>query len=261
MSGTDRLLEIMARLRDPDGGCPWDLEQTFETIAPYTIEEAYEVEDAIRRRDMAALRDELGDLLLHVAYHARMAEEQGAFRFDDVVEAVCEKMIRRHPHVFGEASVESAAEQTGHWEEMKAEERARRATQQGRAPSALDGVPVGLPALLRAHKLRARARRAGFRWDEISQVFAKLEEEVGELRQAADARDPEAIEHELGDVFFAAVSVADDLGVDPEAALRSASARFETRLRRVETFAAERGQTLSDVPLGGLLELWRRAKG
>jgi MazG family protein len=260
MSDTARLLEIMARLRDPDGGCPWDLEQTFETIARYTIEEAYEVEDAIRRRDMAALRDELGDLLLQVTYHARMAEEQGSFSFGDVVEAICEKMIRRHPHVFGEASVESAAEQTGHWEQMKAEERAQRAAGQGRAPSALDGVAVGLPALVRAHKLRSRARRAGFRWDEIAQVFAKLEEEVGELREAAAEGDAEAIEHELGDVFFAAVSVADDLGVDPEAALRAANARFESRLRRVEALAAEQGQTLSDVPLGGLLKLWRRAK-
>ncbi len=260
VSSIDRLIEIMARLRDPENGCPWDLEQDFASIAPYTIEEAYEVEDAIRRGDREDLRDELGDLLLQVVFHARMAQEEGAFAFDDVVDAICDKLVRRHPHVFDDATIEDADAQTRAWEEQKRGEREARARAEGRESSVLDGVPVGLPALMRARKLRARARRAGFRWQEIGQALDKLEEEVAELRQAVESEDPAATEHELGDAIFAAVGVGDDTGRDPEDALRSALARFEARLRHVEAAAAARGQTLEQTPLAELLELWGQAK-
>jgi len=260
VSSIDRLIEIMARLRDPEHGCPWDVEQDFASIAPYTIEEAYEVDDAIRRGDREDLRDELGDLLLQVVFHARMAQEEGAFAFDGVVEALCDKLVRRHPHVFGDATIEDADAQTRAWEAQKRGEREARARAEGREPSVLDGVPVGMPSLMRARKLRSRARRAGFRWREISQALDKLEEEVAELRQAVESKDAAAIEHELGDVIFAAVGVAEDTGHEPEDAVRSALARFESRLRHVEAAAAARGQTLEEIPLGDLLELWRRAK-
>ncbi len=266
MSSVDRLIEIMAQLRDPEHGCPWDVEQDFASIAPYTIEEAYEVEDAIRRGDRAELRDELGDLLLQVVFHARMAEEEGSFGFEQVVESICHKLVRRHPNVFaGERLPDSGAKpaadaQLDAWEAHKRHERAERAREAGREPSVLDGIPVGLPALMRARKYRARARRAGFRWREISQALDKLEEEVAELREAVQARDEAAIEHELGDVLFAAVGVGEDLGTDPEAAMRGALARFESRLRHVERAATARGQTLEQIPLGELLTLWSDAK-
>jgi MazG family protein len=260
VSSIDRLLEIMARLRDPERGCPWDVEQDFASIAPYTIEEAYEVEDAIRRGDRDDLRDELGDLLLQVVFHARMAEEEGSFAFDAVVEAICDKLVRRHPNVFADQPLPDAAAQLDAWEGHKRSERAERARAEGREPSVLDGIPVGLPALMRARKFRARARRAGFRWTEISQALDKLEEEVAELRQAVDAGDARAIEHELGDVLFAAVGVGDDTGADPEAAMRTALARFAARLRHVEGAAAALGLGLEQIPLGELLELWGEAK-
>ncbi len=257
MASVEKLLEIMVRLRDPQGGCPWDLEQTFETIAPYTIEEAYEVEDAISRADWSALPGELGDLLLQVVFHAQMAQEEGKFGFAEVVEAICEKLVRRHPHVFGEASeVRTAADQTEAWEAMKARERQA----EGGPGSALDGVPMGLPALTRAHKLQSRARRAGFRWPGASESLGKLEEEVRELRDAVAGGDAVRILDELGDVFFSCTSAAGELGIDPETAVRAANAKFDARFRRMEAELAGRGEELSSKSPDELIRLWNELK-
>jgi MazG family protein len=254
-SGIERLLEVMARLRDPEGGCPWDVEQSFETIAPYTIEEAYEVDDAVRRRDFAALRDELGDLLLQVVFHAQMAREQGRFDFADVVEAICDKLERRHPHVFGDARIDTARAQTEAWEQHKTRERAR-----GGATSALDGVPVGLPALLRARKLMGRAARAGFAWETSAQAADKVAEELEEVRAELAVGDPERLEAELGDLLIASARLAQQLEIDPETALRKATARFEARLRHVEASLAAEGRGLADADLDELRTRWRHAK-
>ena len=251
-----RLLAVMARLRDPDGGCPWDLEQSFETIAPYTIEEAYEVAEAITVGDRAALKDELGDLLLQVVYHARMAEEEGSFGFDDVAAAIAEKMIRRHPHVFGDATVADAEAQTGAWERQKAEERARKAAAEGRTASALEGVSAALPALMRSVKLQRRAARVGFDWPEIGPVLAKIEEEIGELREEVAAGDADRLEDEMGDVLFAVVNLARHLGVDPETALRRSNAKFERRFRGVEDRLAAQGLTPDEAGLDAMEAIW-----
>ncbi|HEY3912363.1 MAG TPA: nucleoside triphosphate pyrophosphohydrolase [Stellaceae bacterium] len=258
----DRLLAIMARLRDPEGGCPWDREQNFATIAPYTIEEAYEVADAIARGDMAGLKDELGDLLFQVVFHARMAEEAGLFAFDEVAAAIADKMVRRHPHVFGDAEIASAAEQTRAWEEHKASERRARAAAAGTRESVLDGVALALPALLRAAKIQARAARIGFDWAEARPVIAKLAEEIAELEAELDpdrdsGADPEKIEDEMGDILFAAANLARKLDLDPEAALRRATAKFERRFRAVEAIAAERG---IGADLDALEALWQQVK-
>ena len=231
-----RLLQIMARLRTPRGGCPWDLEQNFATIAPYTIEEAYEVADAIDRGDMASLKDELGDLLFQVVFHAQMASEAGDFGFGDVVRNISDKMLRRHPHVFGDASIATAEAQTTAWETHKAAERQARAEAEGRAPSVLDGVAAGLPALSRAIKLQNRAARVGFDWPDIAPVFDKISEEIGELRAelAADSSNLNRLEDELGDVLFVLANLARHLKVDPEAALRRTNAKFERRFQRIE---------------------------
>ena len=271
-SGIDRLLEVMARLRDPAGGCPWDLEQSFETIAPYTVEEAYEVAEAIRQRDMAALRDELGDLLLQVVFHARMAEEDGCFDFDAVARGIAEKMIRRHPHVFGDDETDvrtSTTAQKKAWEAQKADEREARAAAEGRTPSALDGVALALPDLLRAEKLQKRAARVGFDWPAPGPVFDKVLEEVAELREAAspEASDPadpaaaaSAIAGELGDLLFACVNLARHLGVDPEAALGAANAKFTARFHHVEAALAASGRRADDIGLAELDRLWEEAK-
>ena len=229
-----RLLAIMARLRDPARGCPWDIEQTFASVAPYTIEEAYEVADAIAQGDLEGLRDELGDLLFQVVFHSRMAEEAGRFSFEDVARGACEKMERRHPHVFGEARVTSAREQTLAWEAHKAAERGARGARG--TPSEMDGVSLALPALVRAQKLQRRAARVGFDWPDVEGVLAKLEEEMEELRSARRAEEPrERLEAELGDLLFTCVNVGRHLGVDAEGALRRTNARFESRFRRLET--------------------------
>ena len=242
MRPLDRLLAIMARLRDPERGCPWDREQNFSTIAPYTIEEAYEVADAIARGDMAALKDELGDLLFQVVFHARMAEEQGFFGFEDVAAAIADKMERRHPHVFGGAEIASVAAQNEAWEEHKAAERRDRAQDSGAAESVLDGVALALPALMRAVKLQSRAARIGFDWPDARPVFDKLAEEIAELEaeleQRGRARAPWKTRWAI--ILFAAANLARKLDIDPEAALRRATAKFERRFRRVETLAAER---------------------
>jgi ATP diphosphatase len=248
------LLDVMARLRTPLSGCPWDLEQTFKTIAPYTIEEAYEVADAIDRGDLPALEDELGDLLFQVVFHARMAEEAGAFDFARVARAVTTKMLRRHPHVFSDrADQRTAEEQAKAWETIKASEHA-----QTDANSVLDGVPRAAPALMRAAKLAKRAARIGFDWPDAQSVFAKLDEERSELEQAIAAGDRDNVAEEIGDVLFVLANLARKLGVDPEDCLRAANAKFERRFRHVERRAAE---TATPLPLATLDAYWEEAKG
>jgi len=250
----DRLLAIMARLRDPDRGCPWDREQNFATIAPYTIEEAYEVADAIERGDMTALKDELGDLLFQVVFHARMAEEAGLFGFGDVAEAIADKMERRHPHVFGDVEIASVAAQNEAWEAHKAAERQA----SGAAASVLDGVALALPALLRATKISRRAARIGFDWPDARAVIPKLAEEIAELEAELDqGADPAMVEEEMGDLLFAAANLARKLDIEPETALRRATAKFERRFRQVEALAAERG---IGRDLDALEALWQEVK-
>lgn len=247
------LLQIMARLRNPEGGCPWDLEQDFRSVAPYTIEEAYEVADAIERGSMAELVDELGDLLLQVVFHAQMGQEAGLFDFGDVVRAINDKMIRRHPHVFGDAEVRSAAAQTEAWEQMKAAER-------GRQGSRLDAVSRGLPEWLRAHKLQKQAARAGFEWPDVDSVLAKLQEEIGELRAELAAKAPSTrVQDELGDVAFVLVNLARHLDVDYGAALRGCNAKFERRFRRMEQLAEPVGG-LEQLTFAQLEHLWDRVR-
>jgi len=259
--GIDRLLAVMARLRDPDGGCPWDIEQDFASIAPYTIEEAYEVADAIAEGDMDQLRDELGDLLLQVAYHTQMAHEAGAFDFDAVAAGIADKMIRRHPHVFGDTEIASAGAQTLAWEEQKARERAAKAAARGDQVSALDGVATGLPALTRALKLQNRAARVGFDWPDVAPVLDKIDEEKDELKEAmASEAEPFRIAEELGDLLFAVVNAARHLEVDPEEALRAANRKFERRFRHVEKSLAAEGREAREVDLETLEAFWQRAK-
>ena len=284
-----RLIEIMARLRTPETGCPWDLEQTFETIAPHTIEEAYEVADAIERRDMADLKDELGDLLLQVVYHARMAEEAGAFAFGDVVEGVRRKMIRRHPHVFGDASACSAGDVNGIWDKIKAEERAEKAQERARlsqlaipdaAPSMLADVPIALPALTRAIKLQDKAAKVGFDWPNLAPVFDKLKEELAEFEDVALPADPRAagtgapapsgrlreaesegaIKEEFGDILFVMANIARHLKIDPETCLRAANQKFVRRFAHIEARLAEQGRAPAQSTLAEMDALWDEAK-
>lgn len=262
---TDDLLRIMAKLRDPDGGCPWDVEQNFATIAPYTIEEAYEVADAIEQGDMESLKGELGDLLLQVVFHAQMASEAGHFDYADVVHGIAEKMVVRHPHVFGDGSVADADAQTRAWEDQKAAERARKAEAEGRTPSVLDDVARGLPALMRAEKLQKRAARVGFDWPTPAPVFDKVREELDEVRDVlADGGDPAAVadrlEDELGDLLFTCVNLARKLGTDPETALRRTISKFERRFRAVEHMAAKDGKSMKDYDIDGLEAMWVKAK-
>jgi nucleoside triphosphate diphosphatase len=254
----DRLLAIMAQLRDPERGCPWDRAQDFATIAPYTIEEAYEVADAINRGDTTALKDELGDLLFQVVFHARMAEEAGLFAFADVASAIADKMLRRHPHVFGTAKISSVTAQNEAWEAHKAAERRARARRAEEQESVLDGVALALPALLRSVKIQRRAARFGFDWHTATEVFAKIEEEIAELKsELARNADPATLEDEMGDILFAAANLARKLEIDPEAALRRATAKFERRFRRVEALAAERA---TGTDLDVLEALWQEVK-
>jgi MazG family protein len=262
----EKLLDIMRLLRDRDLGCPWDVEQTFATIAPYTIEEAYEVADAIDREDWQDLKDELGDLLLQVVFHARMAEEQKIFDFADVVEAICTKMVRRHPHVFAVTDVNDAAAQTDAWERHKAAERAERLEQARDAgdpvpESVLDGVPKALPALSLAYKLQKRAAQIGFDWPDASGALAKVTEETDELAaEMTNGAEPGRLEDEIGDLLFASVNVARKLRIDPETALRRSSAKFERRFRIVETQANSVSSDLSRASLAELDRLWEDAK-
>jgi len=288
-----RLIEIMAALRTPVTGCPWDLEQSFETIAPYTIEEAYEVADAIERRDLADLKDELGDLLLQVAYHSRLAEEQGAFAFGDVVEAVTKKMIRRHPHVFGDGTARDPAAIKATWDQLKAGERAEKAAERarlsggrppaGEGPVTLADVPPTLPALTRAIKLQDKAAKVGFDWPNLLPVFEKLKEEIAEFEEVALPHDPrgkgapsgrlaerksegaiknspDAIKEEFGDILFAMANIARHLDINPEDALRGANRKFVRRFAHIENVLAERGKTPSQSTLQEMDALWDEAK-
>ena len=255
-AGIERLLEIMRRLRDPNTGCPWDIEQDFDTIAPYTIEEAYEVADAIERRDWVELEGELGDLLLQSVYHTAMGEEAGHFTFQSVVRNISNKMVARHPHVFGDENREKSAEQqTRDWEAIKAAERAGK-KQQG----ALDGVAVGLPALLRAYKLQKRAARVGFDWPDTGDVIAKIQEEAAELVEARDTLTPEEQFEEFGDLMFVMANLGRHLGIEPEAALRAANAKFTHRFAGVEAKLAEIGKTPEDSDLAEMDALWDAVK-
>jgi ATP diphosphatase len=254
--GIERLLAIMAALRDPQSGCPWDLEQDFASISPYTIEEAYEVADAIERQAWADLAGELGDLLLQVVYHARLAEEQGLFRFQDVVRGISDKMVARHPHVFGDESREkSAAQQMADWERLKAAERAGR--DEG---GVLDGIALGLPALTRAVKLQKRAATVGFDWPSTGEVLAKLTEEAAEIVEARDRLGPEALADEMGDFLFVAANLARHLQVDPEAALRGTNTKFTRRFRAIEAALAARGRRPDESDLAEMDALWEAAK-
>ncbi|WP_205944968.1 nucleoside triphosphate pyrophosphohydrolase [Pelagibius litoralis] len=259
----DQLLAIMARLRDPENGCPWDVKQSFATIAPYTIEEAYEVADAIEQGDMTALKDELGDLLLQVVFHARMAEEAGHFVFDDVAKAISDKMVSRHPHVFGEHQADTPEDVKVTWEDQKALERDAKAAANGAAQvSALDGVTTALPALLRAEKLQKRAARVRFDWPNAEPVFDKIDEEIGEIREAMDqGGDPDRLEDEVGDLLFVVVNLARHLSVDPESALRRSNAKFERRFRAMEAMLTADGQKTENQPLDALEALWQAVKG
>jgi len=255
------LRRIMARLRDPESGCPWDVEQTFASIAPYTIEEAYEVADAIAQGDLPALKDELGDLLLQVVFHARMAEEAGAFDFDAVAAAINDKMVRRHPHVFGGKTVASVGAQAKEWEEHKSEERRAKAAAAGTAPSVLDGVALGLPALSRALKLQRRAARVGFDWPEATQVLDKIEEEIGELRAEVDARASlDRLQDELGDILFAVANLARHFAIDPEAALRGTNDKFMRRFHAVEEHFGGNLENLQQASLEEMESAWQAAK-
>ncbi len=254
----DDLLAIMARLRDPENGCPWDVEQDFDSIANYTLEEAHEVVDAIDRRDFEDLRDELGDLLLQVVFHSRMAEEAGHFAFADVVDAISNKMVRRHPHVFADARYADVDEQTRAWEAIKADERRHKGNSDD---SALSGIARGLPPWRRAQKLQQRAARVGFDWPDVVPVLAKLDEETAELRAEFSASpDAERIEDELGDVLFVLVNLARHADVDFARALRHANAKFERRFRAMEAIAAAEGKPLDDRALPEQEALWRQAK-
>ena len=291
------LIGVMAALRTPVTGCPWDLEQNFETIAPYTIEEAYEVADAIARNDLADLKEELGDLLLQVVYHARIAEEQGAFAFPDVVEAITTKMIRRHPHVFGDAQARTSGMAKGAWEHIKAQERAAKAAERARlgggtpeTASLLDDVPAGMPGLTRAVKLQDKAAKVGFDWPSLAPVLDKLKEELAELEEALNgvrpfgsdtaapavkvggpaslpvdgvrpgASDTAAIEEEFGDLLFVMANVARHLKIDPEAALRHANRKFQHRFRYIEARLAEAGRTPAQSDLAEMDSFWNAAK-
>jgi ATP diphosphatase len=253
-----RLLEIMAALRTPGTGCPWDLEQNFGTIAPYTLEEAYEVADAIARDDLLGLKDELGDLLLQVVFHARMAQEQGVFDFSDVVETLTAKLIRRHPHVFADADGKTATAVKGLWERIKAEEKAGRGEKT--ASGALAGVPIGLPALTRALKLQEKAGRVGFDWNDPRAVLAKIREEIAEIEEELDHGTATRSAAEIGDLLFAVVNLARHLNADPEGVLRDTNLKFERRFASIERALAARGKTPKDASLPEMDALWNEAK-
>jgi MazG family protein len=254
-----QLLEIMARLRDPHEGCPWDRDQTFATIAPHTIEEAYEVADSIERGDMGELRDELGDLLFQVVFYAQMAREEGLFDFHDVERAICEKMLRRHPHVFGDDVVTSVEEQSRAWARHKTEERQKK--EASAIPGQLDGVASALPALIRAGKLQKRAAEVGFDWPDIEPVFDKVHEEIDEVRvELEQGVSHQLLEKEIGDLLFACVNLARHAKVDAETALRSANSKFERRFRSVESALSGQGRSLSEATLWEMDELWNRVK-
>ncbi|THB63294.1 MAG: nucleoside triphosphate pyrophosphohydrolase [Gammaproteobacteria bacterium] len=256
MSNINRLLQIMERLRDPENGCPWDLKQNFKTIAPYTIEEAYEVADAIERDNMPELKKELGDLLLQVVFHSQMASEGDYFVFSDVVDSICEKMIDRHPHVFSGVSLKNAAEVKSVWEKNKIKEQKNI----GGFDSVLDGVPKNMPSILRSVKLQKKAAACGFDWDDVRDVFLKLDEEVEELREAVAENNRESMVDELGDVLFVCTNIARKLGIDPDTAIRSANSKFERRFKGIEKEVSESSQDITDLDIEQLEYMWQKQK-
>lgn len=258
-SDFEGLVKLMSRLRDPNHGCPWDVEQTFKTIAPYTIEEAYEVDEAIQLGDLNALKEELGDLLFQVVFHSQMASEENAFSINDVVGGIVEKMVRRHPHVFESPDNRNAVDQTIAWEEMKASERANKNSRTDQV-STMDGVASALPALLRAEKLQKRAARDGFDWAEVGPIFEKLDEETAELKAAIASQDRDNIAEELGDLLFVVANLARRLEVNPETSLRRANEKFERRYRKMEQLADADGLDFSTLSLDDQEALWKRAK-
>lgn len=272
MSNINRILDVMAALRDPDTGCPWDLQQDFKSIAPYTLEEAYEVTDAIERGDMVDLKDELGDLLLQVIFHARMAEEAGLFAFDDVVDAIADKMIRRHPHVFGDGDADNPDAVRQSWEDIKAAEKAEKAAKSGKAAppaetlakhpaeaeSLMDDIPLALPGLSRAVKIQNRAARIQFDWPDIAPVFEKLDEEIAEIREAMASGSADAMEDELGDLLFVAANIARHLEIDPEAAVRRTNEKFISRFKYLEALAKQSDK--QQLSLDDLEGFWQQAK-
>ncbi len=261
MTAIARLLDVMTKLRDPETGCPWDVAQSFTTIAPYSIEEAYEVAEAIAEQDWPALEDELGDLLFQVVFHAEMAREAGLFDFEAVAHGVAEKMVRRHPHVFGDGRVANAEAQTHAWEAQKTAERAAKAEAEDRPASVLDGVATALPALTRAKKLQARAARIGFDWPVTAAVIDKIDEEIEELRaEFDDGADKDRIMDEIGDLLFACVNLARHAGIDPESALRQGNAKFERRFRRIEAMLEETGSKADQSSLEEMDRLWDAVK-
>ncbi|MGO4386131.1 nucleoside triphosphate pyrophosphohydrolase [Microvirga sp. 2YAF29] len=263
-----RLIEIMAALRTPETGCPWDLEQDFASIAPYTLEEAYEVVDTIERGDLTDLRDELGDLLLQVVFHARMAEEQGAFAFPNVVEAITRKLIRRHPHVFGNAKELSPEQVKALWDTIKTEEKAERRLErekqglpvESQETGFLGGIPTALPALTRAQKLTAKAAKVGFDWPDATQAIDKIHEELEEVKEASSSGERDRIEDEIGDLLFSVTNLARHYGIDPESALRRTNAKFERRFGSVEQALMRQGRDLNEASLDEMEELWVQAK-
>lgn len=255
MHELERLLKIMAQLRDPERGCPWDREQSYATIVPHTIEEAYEVADAIAREDWAELRDELGDLLFQVVFYAQIAREEGRFDFSDIAQSIADKMTRRHPHVFSDVRYADVTEQNAAWEQIKASEKNQQST------GVLDGVPLALPALTRAVKLQKKAAKVGFDWGAVEPVLAKITEEIGEIRdEITNGAVPERLADELGDVLFAVANLARHLHLDPEAALRGTNAKFERRFRYIENCLAETGRTPAESTLEEMDKLWEHAK-
>jgi len=259
MKNIEHLLEVMERLRDPQKGCPWDKQQTFASLIPYTLEESYEVADAIEKQDYTELQQELGDLLFQVVFYAQIAREQGLFDFDDVAGSISEKLIRRHPHVFADEKVDSVEQQTAAWEEHKRKEREKK-VDKTTAVSELDGVIKALPALSRAQKLQRRAARVGFDWENIDDVYAKLSEEAAEVKQAVTTSDPQAMEGEVGDLVFSCVNLARSLDIDTEEATRKACLKFERRFRSVESKVAAQQLTLSDLSAAQLDSLWQAVK-
>ena len=262
MTSIEKLVNIMKELRDPENGCPWDIQQTFSTISPYTVEEAYEVADAIQRGNMTDLREELGDLLFQVVFHAQMATEIGEFDIGDVVDAIVEKMIRRHPHVFGDTYIENAEHQTRAWEAHKEAERLQKAdSSQGKAHSILDGIPSTLPGLTRAVKIQKRAARVGFDWSSVAEIFEKIQEEIEEVQHEVTGNaDRARVEDELGDLFFAVTNLARHLDIDPETAIRISNAKFERRFRSMELFAAQNDKELTGMSLDEMEAIYQLVK-
>ncbi len=261
ISNIQRLTDIMARLRDPESGCPWDLEQTFATIAPHTLEETYELVEAIEKNDPAAIKDELGDVLFQIIFYAQMGREKGLFDFEAIAAHVADKMTERHPHIFGERKVKTAGDVRSNWENDKEAKRRKKATQEGRDASVLDNISAALPASTRAVKLQKRAAGVGFDWDNAQDVFAKIREEIGELEHEVKTKtDKDFLEDELGDVFFAITNLARKLDIDPETALRRTNRKFERRFRGIEVALTKQGRKLSDTPLEEMERLWNEMK-